>query len=465
VTRRPLARISAPTRKTRQTWTVDTGSTDLDDLSRQLKANNNDAHVRALLIRNATGWELYHVWALIGAEPADWTETTWQYEQLVFTSCRAPAHGLADLCSSNARGPITLGQLEATVPGAIGPANWTKRPSYALHERVPLPVPVTDFRIAAADPNRQVPHHMLVAEGAPSFPEPNSAWRAFAEGDYSLKGAGQPPNELALLRIARDEAWIGNVHVTATQVTAEVHGSAADGTELEFFGVSDRSRKRLDGPGTITFTVSGGLPESAWLWLKRESRWLDYRSIDARSGWTGDLGRAGVDIEQPIEPQANIEALIASGEGPQLEFKERLPAGSKERKMLKTVAAFATGNGGTMIFGINRDEVTVTGLGDEDPNKLRDQLVNLVRAAVIPTPHVTVNPYKINGKLILVLDVESGQSSPYGLVADPGSRDKPDFYVRRGANTYPAQPNDLREAISRTLPSQAAYQSTPFGPW
>jgi len=328
---------------------------------------------------------------------------------------------------------------------------------------------VTDFQIAAASlPNqqvRQVRHHMLVAEGAPSFPEPNSAWRAFSEADFSLSGAGQPPSELALLRVAEDGAWIGNVHVTPTQVTAEVHGTAVQGTEMELFGVSDRSAQQLNGPGTVTFPVNNGLPNSAWLWLNRGSRWLDYRSIDARSGWTGDLTRARVEIEQPVEPQANIEALIASGEGPQLEFKEKLPEGPKERKMLKTVVAFATGDGGTMIFGINRDEVTVTGVGEEDPNKLRDQLVNLVRAAVIPTPHVTVSYYKINGKLILVLDVEPGQSPPYGLVADPGSRDKPDFYVRRGANTYPAQPNDLREAISRTLPNQTAYQSTPFGSW
>jgi hypothetical protein len=268
-----------------------------------------------------------------------------------------------------------------------------------------------------------------------------------------------------MLRVAENEAWIGNVHVTPTQVTAAVHGSAVKGCELELFGVSDRSAQRLDGAGTVTFPVSNGLPKSAWLWLKRGSKWLDYRSIDAQSGWTGDLTRALVEIEQPIEPQANIEALITSGEGPQLEFKEKLPAGSRERKILKTVAAFANGNGGTLIFGINRDEVTVIGLGEEDPGKLRDQLVNLVRAAVTPTPHVTVSHYRINGKLILVLDVEPGQSTPYGLIADPGSRDKPEFYVRRGANTYPAQSSDLREAIIRTLPDPNAYQSTPFGPW
>jgi Putative DNA-binding domain len=300
----------------------------------------------------------------------------------------------------------------------------------------------------------------------PSFPEPNSAWRAFAEGDYSLSGASQPPIELARIRVAETAAWIGSVHVTATQLSAEVQGSDVEGTELELFGVADRSQRRLDGPGTVIFPLSDGLPPSAWLWLKRGMQWLDYRPIDARSGWTGEHGRAPIEIEQPVDPQANIEALIASGEGPRLEFKERLPTGPRDRKLLKGVPAFANGAGGTIIFGINSDETTVTGLSGGDATTLRDQLVNLVRAAVIPMPQVTVTPYTIDGKLILALDVEPGQSPPYGLVTSPDARDKPEFYVRRGASTYPAQPSDLRQA---TLASQQTSQPldlvSRFGPW
>lgn len=44
-----------------------------------------------------------------------------------------------------------------------------------------------------------------------------------------------------------------------------------------------------------------------------------------------------------------------------MEFKERLPAGPRDRKLLKGVPAFPNGTGGTIIFGINRDETTVTG--------------------------------------------------------------------------------------------------------
>jgi hypothetical protein len=40
----------------------------------------------------------------------------------------------------------------------------------------------------------------------------------------------------------------------------------------------------------------------------------------------------------------------------------------------------------------------------------------------------------------------AGRSPPYGLVIDPDSRNKPEFFIRSGANTYPAQPSDLRQA-------------------
>jgi hypothetical protein len=78
--------------------------------------------------------------------------------------------------------------------------------------------------------------------------------------------------------------------------------------------------------------------------------------------------------------------------------------------MLKTVAAFAAGEGGTIIFGVNRDEVTITGLGAQDPGKLRDQLDNLIHAAVSPVPPGNVRHYEIDGRLILVLDVKTGRA-------------------------------------------------------
>jgi hypothetical protein len=103
----------------------------------------------------------------------------------------------------------------------------------------------------------------------------------------------------------------------------------------------------------VTFSLDRGLPEHAWLWLKNGTRWLDYRSIDPGSGWTGDLARAGVDIAVPSDPRANVAALLAAGEGPQLEYKRQLPADAgrsggcsrpSRRLPLATAASWSSGS-------------------------------------------------------------------------------------------------------------------------
>ena len=117
------------------------------------------------------------------------------------------------------------------------------------------------------------------ANSCPSFPEPNSAWRAFFEGDFSLVGAQSPPTDLAMLRVVQDAGWLGHVRVTATQLTVEVSGTSLEGCELELFTVTGRAFQPVSGPGEVTFSLDRGLPEHAWLWLKNGTSWLDYRSI------------------------------------------------------------------------------------------------------------------------------------------------------------------------------------------
>ena len=427
---------------------MDSGNSSLTDLRNRLESQEDDrAYVRALLKRTGAIWILHHVSALVGSEPPNWAEVTWQYEHLAFVACNVPASTLAKLCSEAVNEPVLLGQFQVTAPAAQQFVQWTHQPSFALHERLPVPWPTTSYTVSAGSPNdRTVQPGILVAESCPSFPEPNSAWRAFNESDYSLSGAQAVPNHLAEVRIAEREGWIGPVHISPTEMTVDIEGDTVAGSELELYGTTGRTARNLDGPGTVVFPLASGLPEHAWLWLKRGTNWLDYRSVFPQSGWTGNLRQAGVEIEAPVDPQANVEALIAMGEGPQVEFKEMLPT-SSTRRTLKTVAAFASGDGGTVVFGINRDEVTVTGLGSEDPTKLRDQLTNMVRATIIPMPQVHPRAYTVQDKTILVLEVAPGPSTPYGLIADGSSRDKPEYYVRRGASTYPAQPGELREAV------------------
>jgi len=162
-----------------------------------------------------------------------------------------------------------------------------------------------------------------------------------------------------------------------------------------------------------------------------------------------------------------VEALLAASEGPQVEFKRQLPADAEQkRKQFKTVAAFANCEGGIMVFGMEPDELTVIGLGGEDPKKRRDRLYALIHRTVVPSPEVLVEYYQVDGKTILVLHVRLGPAPPYGVAADKGSRDKPEFYVRRGSSTYPAQPGELREAArSRTYRAEPGAAWPPAAVW
>jgi len=444
---------------------VDRDSTRLSAISGALARTDSPAFVRALLRASGDGWVVNHAWAAVTPDPPPgWEEQTWRYEQVAFVACATRATDLAALSSPDG-GTIALAGIQGSVPAARDSAVRTHRPSFARHDPVVLPWPATEFRLTAAEEQPQLPHDTLIGGSSPSFPEPQSAWRAFFEGDFSLSGAGAPPTELAVIRLADTRAWLGSIHVTATQLTVQVHGHASARAQLELFSTTNRAEQLISGPGPATFALENGLPPDAWLWLKRGMEWLDYRAIDARSGWAANLERAGVTFDIPTDPQASIEALLSAGEGPDVEFKRELPTTAEQkRKQLKTVAAFATGDGGVMVFGIDPDELTIVGLGGDDPKELRDHLYALVHRTVMPSPSVIVEDHRVDGKTILVLRVEPGLVPPYGIAADKGSRDKPEYFVRRGSSTYPAQPGELRQA-ARDRPPMERARRAPFGPW
>jgi Putative DNA-binding domain len=95
-----------------------------------------------------------------------------------------------------------------------------------------------------------------------------------------------------------------------------------------------------------------GKAEGAWVVLRRGDEWLDRRFL----AWPYTRERQpGVEIE--IEPATRLEGLIGGGEGPTIEFKEELPTNDADskRNVMKTVAAFANGDGGAILFGVTNE--------------------------------------------------------------------------------------------------------------
>lgn len=147
-----------------------------------------------------------------------------------------------------------------------------------------------------------------------------------------------------------------------------------------------------------------------------------------------------------------LEALVLSGEGPGIEFKRELPGGDREsrRKVARTVAAFANGEGGSVVFGVRNEDGAVVGLPSaEITQDAEDAVTDFVSKLVTRLPSYTWERHELDeqpGRIVLVLVVDRGESPPYGV--DPGN---PRYYVRRGATTFPASSEQVR-ALARSRP-------------
>ncbi|MST31248.1 hypothetical protein GHK86_00685 [Acidimicrobiaceae bacterium USS-CC1] len=432
---------------------VDQGSLNIKEVIDLL---NGDAWVR-LVASGAEGtWSLRHLHAVIGSQPPAWPDHDWIYGDIALLRAKLSIDRLKDALVAEDCRRFSVGSIEVEVP-EVGPqVGWRRRPSFEQHDRERLQKPTWDLRVSAAQTSQHQLNRSgyLVGRSCPSFPDLQYAFRAFFEGDFSLNGGMSLPSELMVIRVINDEGWIGPIHVTPTHIDVQVDGRDLLGASLELYSTDQRTTTDLNSPNTVTFELPGGLPDTnVWLWLKKDGRWLDYRALYRPWATPDQLEAAGVKIDLPVDPLSTIEALVSGGEGPQVEFKRSLPeTKSKDRNPYKTIAAFATMEGGWIVFGVDRDELTVVGLEVDDINGERDRLANLIRARVNPTPPFEATPYVIDGKQIMVLRVDSGVSPPYGIAVDPDAKDRPEYFVRRGASTYPAWPADLREAVMSRQP-------------
>jgi hypothetical protein len=221
------------------------------------------------------------------------------------------------------------------------------------------------------------------------------------------------------------------------------------GSWLELNGAEFRTAVGLTRAGRVTIPLPTGLPSDAWLWLKQATEWHDFRALS----WEGSRIR-NVETELPRDPIAELSLLAAQGEGPHLEYKERLPDSRDEKRhVFKTVVAFANGDGGTLLFGIG-DGGELRGVEDKLPEGRR-RLNDLLRDLVDPSPSVRIQAHRLDGKNILVLEVLSGDGVLHALTLD---RNRPEYYVRRDGTTFFARPNELAAIVQRA--SQA-----PAIPW
>lgn len=385
---------------------------------------------------------LLHAQAIVGLRPPVWWEELWSYESCTFAADVWSTRKLSNLLSAARPAQFEIDSHAASFELADNDFSWQRIPSMAPYNELALPWPTLEYKLRlVADSSLQPPNagYLVGAGSSPSFPTFGSAFRAYFLNDFTVTGGGSPPTGDLTVRVVDRRARITRVRLRPASVDVWIGGRDLANARLELNGIDYRTQVGVIRSGRITVPLPNGLPGDAWLWLKEGHDWLDFRALN---GWGGRIS-ADVETDLPKDPIADLSRLVAQGEGQGLEYKEKLPENREEkRKVFKTVVAFANGNGGLLLFGVS-DSGDLRGIVNRVPEAKR-RLTDLVRELVRPAPETTVSEYSIDGKAILALEVKPKPGTLYALTID-GNR--PEYYVRRDATTYYAQPDEIAAVV------------------
>jgi hypothetical protein len=425
---------------------MDTGVVLIDEVAGWLRRDRRGAWVRVLVGPEVEEERpLRFAEILVGSEPPGWEHRTWTYSGWTFMTREMTARQLASLLESEGAGglvELSLGEL-STGFSLTGSPQWFRLASWQEYDRVELEWPsrLVNLPIDGGLTN-QPPGYMVGMDG-PSFPTFAGAFGAFFYDQWGQSGANQPTLGQIKVRILDRRARIRRTVARAASVDVWVDGRSAKGCHLELNSTTAHLDVELAGRGKVTQPLPAGLGQDPWLWLKSGSEWIDYRSL---TPWGGRQPR-GVEFEAPDDALAEVTALAAQGESTYLEYKSVLPDDNQtsKRKTLKTVVAFANGEGGTILFGVDGDDSAGTIMGlSGNPAQLVRRLNDLVRDCLSPAPNFTVAAHVVEGKAVIRLDVGSGAGVLYSLMLDTN---RPEYYVRRNGSTYYARPEELAQVV------------------
>lgn len=423
---------------------VDSGLIQLTGLQSLLAGRTDPGWILAVAGPVADGFApLWRADVIVGPQSDYLREKVWVYESCTFVSAGLTSGLLAERLAGGSIQEMTLGEVVLQFELQTN-CNFQRKSSLAQNEEFKLTWPTNVYLASLVEPPQQFqpPAGFIIGPGAPSFVTFGVAFNAFFQNNYALTGTSNPLLGQLTLRVCDVRGRITSVAIQSTQLEVAVEGAALDHASVELMGVSDRDVVPVSGNRETAIPLPNGLPDDAWIWLRSNEDWFDYRSL---GGWAA-YRSPDVRDERITEPEADLAAMIAQGENVHVEFKRHLPANTSNtrRTALKTVVAFANGDGGTVLYGIE-DDGGVFGLPEAD-GATEDSYVNVLRASTSPMPPCHCSVQDLAGKRVLVVDVEANAGTIFALTVEP---DKHEFFVRRGATTFPARAEELQSILHR----------------
>lgn len=392
-------------------------------------------------------WQLALLEVTLGEAPPGWRRQSWEYERALFIAW-APAG--ATVARWLERGRISMKSVSLQL-APQDQVQTERRQSRFAGVFQALPWPSIQWTVYVRDQTPQMFHGELVADDAPAFISFDFAASAFF---------GLPPSQTrtfsgreAVIREQDRRARIDSVRIRPTEAIVAVSGEQLGATALTLGGLPGQTKRLRRNTREVHFSLPGRIPSGSWLALHKSQELLDSRALDP--AW----GSSGFEIE--VDPVTEVEVLVSGGEGVSVEFKREVPTSDGSViNVMKTVAAFANGDGGTLLFGVD-NEGAVVGLATDDVRTAVDRITQLIRDRVRPTVGFDTELADIDGKQVLLVRIDAGAEPPYGV----GTTDRRiDYYVRRSGTTFLATPADVRAFVQARLSetrSRASFSLMP----
>lgn len=118
---------------------------------------------------------------------------------------------------------------------------------------------------------------------------------------------------------------------------------------------------------------------------------------------------------------------ILKGESEKIEFKEN--AKTNTNTYIKTVVAFANGNGGKIVFGVKDNKEIV---GVENEFEVTDGIINAISDSCYPMIVPDISLHTLENKTVILVEIEGGKKKPYYLKSKGMQKGT---YIRSGATT------------------------------
>lgn len=157
----------------------------------------------------------------------------------------------------------------------------------------------------------------------------------------------------------------------------------------------------------------------------------------------------------------SIEIYKLIGEATAYDKKQMLEI-KRPKSWIKSVSAFANGEGGTLIFGISDDDQII---GLEDAESDAEKISEEIKTKLDPVPVVNLEYKEIDGKRLILLHVYPGQETPYYYIGDKQRL----AFVRIGNESVTADRIQLKTLVLKgsgrtydSLPSNYRFEDMAF---